>query len=199
VILDTDLAALYGVQVRNLNQQHKRNADRFPEDFAFQLTTEEFHNLKSQFLISSHGGRRSLSFAFTEHGAIVAASVLNSSRAVESSVFVVRAFVRLREVLTTHRELAARLAELETKLDTHDRAIAQLFSAIKQLMQPASPPKRRIGFVPKDVPKPKMSRLLTYAAPSPSASSPRALFTSSCSYVHCLGLLSGRHRRNFVP
>src|SRR3954447_12397387 len=111
VILDTDLAALYGVSVKRLNQQVRRNVDRFPDDFFFQLSEDEHMNLRLQIATSSssYGGRRYAPLAFTEHGAIMAATVLNSQRAVEMSVFVVRAFVKLREVLSTHRELAFKL------------------------------------------------------------------------------------------
>src|ERR1022692_4062146 len=110
VILDVDLAELYGVPVRALNQQIKRNRDRFPSDFVFHLTAKEHEILRSQIVISrdTHGGRRHLPYAFTEHGAIMAATVLNSKRAVQMSVFVVRAFVRLREMLATNRRLAER-------------------------------------------------------------------------------------------
>src|SRR5271167_5265188 len=115
VILDTDLAELYGVPVKRLNEQLKRNLQRFPPDFLFTLTRAEYRNLRSQNATSSsaHGGRRYLPHAFTEHGAIMAATVLNSKRAVQMSVFVVRAFVRLREMLATNRQLAAKLDELE--------------------------------------------------------------------------------------
>ena len=118
VLLDSDLAALYGVDTRRLNEQVKRNRDRFPKDFIFELTREEFANLKSQFATSSWGGRRKLPLAFTEHGAIMAATVLSSPRAVEVSVYVVRAFVRLREAALTHADLAKRLAELEMKTES---------------------------------------------------------------------------------
>lgn len=157
VILDSDLAALYGVSVKRLNQQVRRNIDRFPDDFFFQLSEDEHQILRLQNATSSlgHGGRRFAPFAFTEHGAIMAATVLNSPRAIEMSVFVVRAFVKLREVLATHRELSAKLAELEHRMDTHDRAIQQLFNAIKKLMQPITPVRRRIGFDPKETPKPR--------------------------------------------
>lgn len=152
IILDTDLAALYGVKAKRLNEQVKRNRDRFPGDFLFQLSEDEHQVLRMQEVTAGlgHGGRRSAPFAFTEHGAIMAATVLNSPRAVEMSVFVVRAFVRLREVLATHRELAAKLAQLEHKLDGHDQAISDILSAIKQLMRPVAPVRRRIGFEPKD-------------------------------------------------
>lgn len=125
------------------------NIERFPSDFMFQLTAEEMINLKSHFVTSSStwGGRRKLPFAFTEHGAIMAASVLNTPRAVEMSVFVVRAFVRLRTLLSTHKELAAKLADLETKLAVHDNQIHLIIEAIKQLMTTPEPPKKRsIGF-----------------------------------------------------
>ena len=117
VMLDNDLAELYGVETKVLNQAVKRNAGRFPEDFMFQLTAIEFENLKSQFVTSSweHGGRRKLPWAFTEHGAIMAAAVLNSPRAVEMSVFVVRAFVHLRDFARTHAELGKQLATLERR------------------------------------------------------------------------------------
>jgi hypothetical protein len=127
VMLDADLAALYGVQTRRLNEQVRRNAERFPEDFVFQTSPAEFASLKSQFATSSWGGTRKLPLAFTEHGAIMAAMVLNSPRATEVSVYVVRAFVQLRDTLLTHKELAKRLDELESRLErklvTHDQAI----------------------------------------------------------------------------
>jgi len=148
MILDADIAELYGVPVRQLNQQVKRNRERFPSDFVFQLTAKEHEILRSQIVISkdTHGGRRYRPFAFTEHGAIMAATVLNSERAVQMSVFVVRAFVRLREMLATNRRLAARLYELENRLDTHDSTIQDLIEAIKELMTPEEAPRLRIGF-----------------------------------------------------
>ena len=155
IILDSDLAALYGVSVKRLNQQVRRNVDRFPDDFLFQLSEEEHQVLRLQNATSNtgSGGRRYAPFAFTEHGAIMAATVLNSQRAIEMSVFVVRAFVKLREVLATHRELSVKLAELEHRMDTNDRAIQQIFNTIKKLMLPIAPVRRRIGFDPKDTPK----------------------------------------------
>lgn len=148
VILDTVLAKLYGVPVKRLNEQIKRNRRRFPADFLFQLTLKENESLRSQIATSKvgRGGRRSLPYAFTEHGAIMAATVLNSKRAVEMSVFVVRAFVRLREMLTADRQLAARIEELEDHLETHDSAIQEIIDAIRQLMTPRAKPRRRIGF-----------------------------------------------------
>lgn len=152
VILDRDLAAIYGVTTGRLNEAVKRNAQRFPEDFMFRLTAAEHAVLVSQFAIStsSRGGRRQLPWAFTEHGAIQAANVLNSRRAVEMGIYVVRAFVKLRELLASNKELARRLDELETriekKLTTHDQAIAAMLSAIRQLLNPPAPKRRGIGF-----------------------------------------------------
>ena len=148
VILDTDLAELYGVSVKRLNEQVKRNEERFPADFMFQLTLTEHEALRSQFATShmGRGGRRYPPYAFTEHGAIMAATVLNSERAVEMSVFVVRAFVRLREMLVNNRELATKIEELELRLDTHDTSIQDLIEAIKELMAPEPATGRKIGF-----------------------------------------------------
>ncbi len=151
VMIDADLAELYGVQTRRLNEQVRRNRDRFPPDFIFEVNADEAANLMSHFATSSWGGRRKLPLAFTEHGAIMAATVLNSPRAVEVSVFVVRAFVQLREVLASNKELAHRLDDLERnieqKLQSHDQAIAGLITTIRQLMSPPVTPKRPIGFV----------------------------------------------------
>ena len=133
----------------------RRNAERFPEDFVFQTSPAEFASLKSQFATSSWGGTRKLPLAFTEHGAIMAAMVLNSPRATEVSVYVVRAFVQLRDALLTHKELAKRLDELESRLErklaTHNQAITGILEAIRQLMAPSETgKKRRIGFVQSD-------------------------------------------------
>ena len=148
VILDSDLAELYGVPVKRLNEQVKRNRERFPADFMFRLNAKEYEVLRSQSATSkeTRGGRRYLPYAFTEHGAIMAATVLNSKRAVEMSVFVVRAFVRLREMLASNRRLAAKIDELEQRLDTHDASIQELIEAIKELMLPADSTRSRIGF-----------------------------------------------------
>jgi phage regulator Rha-like protein len=148
VILDSDIAELYGVPLKRLNEQVKRNQERFPSDFVFQLTSKEHATLRSQFATSnkSRGGRRYTPYAFTEHGAIMAATVLNSERAVQMSVFVVRAFVRLREMLATNRRLAGKIDELENRLDTHDSTIQDLIEAIKELMTPREPSRVRIGF-----------------------------------------------------
>ncbi|HEY1801992.1 MAG TPA: ORF6N domain-containing protein [Terriglobales bacterium] len=148
VILDTDLATLYGVDVKRLNQQVNRNSDRFPADFLFRLSPTEYKNLRLQFATSSstYGGRRYLPYAFTEHGAIMAATVLNSERAVEMSIFVVRAFVRMREALSSNQKIVAKLGELEHRLETHDSDIQQLIEAIRELMTPPEPNRRKIGF-----------------------------------------------------
>lgn len=148
VILDSDLAELYGVPVRQLNQAVKRNRERFPADFMFQTTAKEHETLRSQIVISNEGrgGRRYPPHAFTEHGAIMAATVLNSPKAVEMSVFVVRAFVRLREMVATNQQLAAKIEELERKLESQDTAIQEVLEAIKELMAPEVASRKQIGF-----------------------------------------------------
>jgi hypothetical protein len=148
VMLDADLASLYNVETRVLVQAVKRNAQRFPSDFMFQLTDEEWAVLRSQFVTSKgRGGRRYAPYAFTEHGALMLSSVLNSDAAVEVGVFVVRTFVKLREMLATHKDLAAKLEALERKVGSHDQAIAGLIDAIRQLMVPPASSKRPIGFI----------------------------------------------------
>ena len=147
VMLDADLAELYGVTTKRLNEQVKRNRGRFPKDFMFQVTAKE----KSEVVancdhLSKLKFSPALPYAFTEHGAIMAASVLNTLHAVQVSVFVVRAFVKLREMLTSHKELAGKLAELERKLENHDGAIQSLINAIRQLMTPPAPKRRPIRF-----------------------------------------------------
>ena len=148
VILDSDLAALYGVPVRRLNEQVRRNLARFPQDFMFQLDNQEIAILKSQNATSSWGGKRKPPLAFTEHGAIMAATVLSSPRAIEVSLYFVRAFVRMREALIVHKEIARRLDALERKVGLHDHAITEILDAIRQLTRPPEAPKRRrIGFL----------------------------------------------------
>jgi hypothetical protein len=160
VIVDADLAALYGVQTRRLNEQVRRNRSRFPADFMFQLTDAEFTLLMSQFATSNpgRGGRRKRPLVFTEHGALMAATVLNSPRAVEVSLYVVRAFARLRDTLAAHKDLAAKLQILEKKTETlalkHDRfaqrtrlELRQVFDALRSLMTPPEPKRRPIGFI----------------------------------------------------
>ena len=149
VMLDSDLAKLFGVSTKRLLEQFKRNRDRFPTDFGFQLEREELAILRSQIATSSfHGGRRYAPVAFNEHGAIMLATILNSPVAVDASVRIVRAFVYLREQLLANRELADKFAELEKRLDAHDESIATVFEAIRQLLAPPAQeePKREIGF-----------------------------------------------------
>jgi hypothetical protein len=170
VILDADLAELYGVPTKVFNQAIKRNADRFPEDFMFQLTAQEWSNLKSQIVTSSleasqievvapnwlqsatssHGGRRKLPHALTEHGAIMAATVLNSSEAVAMSVFVVRAFMQMREHLVSNPAILRRLAEIDKTLLEHDSSLRAIWTKLQPLLAPPpEPPRRRIkGFNP---------------------------------------------------
>jgi hypothetical protein len=149
-MLDADLAELYGVETKRLNEQVRRNSERFPEDFMFRLTAEE----KSEVVANcDHLAKLkfspSLPYAFTEHGTIMAASILNSPRAIETSVHVVRAFVHMRELLSGHKELAQKLAQLERKVGAHDKAIAEIINTIRQLMAPSEPNKKRpIGFAP---------------------------------------------------
>lgn len=146
VMLDADLAKLYGVTTFNLNKAVKRNRDRFPEDFMFQLTYQEVSGLIFQFGISKtggRGGRRHLPYAFTEQGVAMLSSVLKSKRAAQVNIAIMRAFVQLREMIASHKDMAKRLDELEQKYDVQFRSV---FDAIRQLMTPAAPPRRRIGF-----------------------------------------------------
>ena len=146
VMLDSDLAALYGVTTGNLNKAVKRNAERFPTDFMFQLDAEEVANLKFQFGISSWGGRRRLPYAFTEQGVAMPSSVLNSERAVKVNIAIMRAFVKVRQTLESNRELAEKFSELERRVGVHDDEIAAILEAIRQLMAPPEKPRREIGF-----------------------------------------------------
>jgi hypothetical protein len=144
VILDADLAALYGVTTKRLNEQVRRNRERFPEDFMFRLTESELEDLKSQFATSrSHGGRRYRPYVFTEHGVIMSANVLNSQRAVHASIQVVRAFIQLRQMLASNSELARKLGALEKK---YDRQFKIVFDAIRELMTPPPAKPKVIGF-----------------------------------------------------
>ncbi len=148
VMLDSDLAILYGVTTKQLNQAVRRNRRRFPSDFVFRLTLDEASNLKSQLVTSSSqwGGRRKLPNAFTEHGAVMAAMVLNAARAVQMSVFVVRAFLRLREWVAGQAELGARLAELERRVGEHDRDLKAIIQTIRGMLDTPAPPRKQIGF-----------------------------------------------------
>jgi len=164
VVLDMELARIYGVTTKVFNQAVKRNRRKFPADFMFRLTVGEYEGLRSQFAISNrsqivtgsqkHRNPRYVPYAFTEHGAVMAANILRSARAIQMSVFVVRAFIRMRQMLIEQRGLARKLAELEkeltARLDVHETAINEMFRQIKRLLSPPSepePPKRRIGFL----------------------------------------------------
>jgi len=148
VMLSSDLAQLYGVEPKVLIQAVKRNIERFPEDFMFQLTKQEFINLKSQIVTSSWGGiRRANPYAFTEQGVAMLSSVLRSKQAVHVNVAIMRAFVKLREILSINKELAHQLAQLERKIEKHDEDIRLIFDAIRQLMTPPEPKRRRVGFL----------------------------------------------------
>lgn len=158
-MLDSDLARIYGVTTKQLNQQFRRNQKKFPKDFAFELTPQEVAVMRSQFVTSSRRNRLRPPIAYTEHGTIMLATVLNSPVAVAASVAVVRVFVRLREMAVTHKDLAAKLDELERKAKGHDEALKQVFQALRQIM---APPTRVIGFhvrheskVPSEVPPTK--------------------------------------------
>lgn len=149
VMLDKDLAQLYGVSTGRFNEQVKRNIRRFPEDFMFQLTKEEFKNWISQIAISNRDkmGLRKRPYAFTEQGIAMLSGVLHSERAVQVNIAIMRAFVRLKQILATHKELAAKLKELEQEVGKHDKLIIEIFEIIKQLTQPPkSKPKPQIGF-----------------------------------------------------
>lgn len=151
VILDSDLAELYGVETRRLNEQVRRNIEKFPEDFIFQLTNAEFQNLKSQIATSSSkwGGRRKLPLVFTEHGALQAANVLNSSQANKMSVFIVRAFIRLREMVLTNEKLARKVDQLERRVSDHDEVLIDLIHEIRKLIETpnARVQKKNLGFI----------------------------------------------------
>lgn len=149
-MLDADLARLYGVTTANLNKAVKRNVNRFPGDFVFQLTTEEAGALRIQSGISKtggRGGRRYLPYVFTEQGVAMLSSVLRSKRAVEVNIEIMRAFVQLRQFLSANRELAQKLAQLERRLGAHDEQIQAIFNAIRQMMAVPEPKKRKIGFL----------------------------------------------------
>jgi hypothetical protein len=146
VMLDFHLAELYGVEAKVLKRAVRRNVDRFPHDFMFELTNEEYDILRSQFGTSSWGGRRYPPYAFTEQGVAMLSSVLRSPRAVHVNIQIMRAFVKFREILSTHKELAFKLKQLETKVEKHDEEIQAIFEAIRRLMAPPEKPKRPIGF-----------------------------------------------------
>jgi len=148
VILDRDLAVLYNVETRTLKQAVRRNIKRFPEDFMFQLTKEEFMNWRSQTVMSSSDqkGLRYFPFAFTEQGVAMLSSVLKSERAIEVNILIVRAFVRLREIISTHKKVEEKLREIDSNLKDHDEKILQIIQVINQLINPPEPAKKKIGF-----------------------------------------------------
>lgn len=147
VMLSTHLAILYEVMPKVLIQAVKRNIERFPSDFMFQLTTKEYEILKSQFVTSRWGGiRRAKPYAFTEQGVAMLSSVLRSKKAIQVNVAIMRAFVKLRQIISSNKELADRLKQIERKIEKHDTEIHTIFEAIRQLMKPLEKPKRKIGF-----------------------------------------------------
>ena len=146
VMLDADLAQLYGVETKALNQAVKRNLARFPADFMFQLERRDLAVLRSQIVTSSWGGRRTAPYAFTEQGVAMLSSVLRSERAIAANIAIMRAFVRMREILATHTVLARKLNELERRIDSQDETIVEILGAIRQLMAQPNPPRRRLGF-----------------------------------------------------
>ncbi len=145
VMMDFDLAELYGIETKYLKRQTKRNIKRFPRDFMFQLTKEE--NLRCQNVTSSYGGRRYLPYAFTEQGVAMLSSILNSERAIQVNIAIMRAFVKLRKILSSHKELAEKLKQLERKVESHDFEIKRIFDAIRRLMEPEKEEKKKIGFL----------------------------------------------------
>ena len=146
VMLDSDLAELYGVETKYLTRQVRRNIKRFPSDFMFRLTKDGF--LRCQIVTSKRGGRRYLPYAFTEQGVAMLSTVLNSERAIQVNIAIMRAFVKLREILSTHKVFAYKLGELERKIEKQDVEIRSIFEAIRQLMTPPTKPQRKIGFHP---------------------------------------------------
>jgi hypothetical protein len=153
VMLDIDLSVLYQVESKRLNEQVKRNADRFPKDFMFQLTREEWKSLRSQFATSKigKGGRRYKPFAFTEHGVLMLSSVLNSKRAIRVNIQIMRIYTRIRGLLLTHKDILLKLEKLEKKANKHDENFKIVFDYLKELLSPKAAPMRRIGFKPKGI------------------------------------------------
>ncbi len=151
VMLDKDLAELYGVLTKNLNKAVKRNLTRFPTDFMFQLTVEEFRNLRFQFGTSSleHGGLRYLPYVFTEHGVAMLSSVLNSERAVQMNIFIIRAFIKMRESLDNYKDLSIKIGEIEKNQLTDHGVLSEVYTAVKHLIEQPLKPKEQIGFRPK--------------------------------------------------
>lgn len=150
VMLDEDLAKLYRVETKRLNEQVKRNIDRFPKDFMFQLTRKEFGNLKSQFATSSWGGNRKIPLAFTEHGILMLSGILNSKVAIKVNVRIIRIFIKMREMMLTHKDILLQLEQLEKDVTNNTKDIQVIFQYVKQLLNPPSPPRRKIGFIQDD-------------------------------------------------
>ena len=153
VMLDSDLAELYGVETKRLNEQIKRNSDRFPEDFMFQLTENEWESLRSQFATSKigRGGRTYLPSVFTEHGVLMLSSVLNSQQAIQVNIQIVRIFTRMRKLLSEHSELKDEISEIKKKLNNQDKNIELVFSYLDELIEKKAEPRKRIGFKPDDL------------------------------------------------
>jgi len=146
VMLDEDLAELYGVETKRLNEQVRRNIQRFPADFMFELNKEEFANLKSQFATSSWGGRRKLPFAFTEHGVLMLSSVLNSPQAVQVNIQIMRIYIRIREMLIAHKDVFIKVEQVEKHLMKHEQKIELLFTYLNKFMEKDEVPRKLIGF-----------------------------------------------------
>lgn len=159
VMIDCDLALLYGIETRRLNEQVRRNIDRFPDDFMFQLNGEEFINLKSQFATSRWGGTRKLPFAFTEHGVLMLSSVLNSERAIKVNIQIMRVYIRMRELMISHTDILLKLEELERKISSHDKQILLIFEYLKKLIAPETKSRKRVGYkisgIPDELAEPK--------------------------------------------
>lgn len=154
VMLDSDLAELYGVETRRLNEQVNRNADRFPEDFMFRLNEEEFQTLMSQFATSKRGGRRKLPYVFTEHGVLMLSSVLNSKQAIEVNIQIMRIFTKIRQMLVDNTEIRLEVEKIKNKLESQDKNMEIVFKYLDELLEKSdkpSPPRKRIGFKPDDL------------------------------------------------
>lgn len=146
VMLDTDLAVLYGIETKQFNQAVKRNVERFPRDFMFRLTAKEFENLRSQFVTSSHGGRRHLPYAFTEQGVAMLSSILKSEVAVKVNIRIIRIFTRMRALLLSNKDILLKLEKLERKVSSNTDNIQLVFEHLRQLLNPPEQTRRRIGF-----------------------------------------------------
>lgn len=145
-MLDSDLAALYGVETKHLNEQVRRNIARFPQDFMFQLNEEEFENLKSQFATSSWGGRRKLPFVFTEHGVLMLSSVLSSDRAIQVNIQIMRIYTRIKEMLVAHKDVFIRVEQIEKQMIKHDQKIELLFDYLSKFIEKEAKPRIQIGY-----------------------------------------------------